>query len=42
MVADLDGDGIIELLAKIEGDGLYSLTVDARYDPGLMVWPKSL
>jgi len=39
-IGDLDGDGKIEILVKLAGDGLYCLETDAVMDPSLIPWPK--
>jgi len=39
---DLNGDGLVEILVKFDGDALYCLTTGAVYDEPKMPWPKSL
>jgi outer membrane protein assembly factor BamB len=39
---DLNGDGLVEILVKFEGDGLYCLATEAPYNESLSPWAKSL
>jgi len=39
---DLNGDGLVEILVKFEGDGLYCLSTGSPYKAEDMVWPKCL
>jgi outer membrane protein assembly factor BamB len=39
---DLDDDGLVEILVKFEGDGLYCLATGSTYKAENMIWPKCL
>jgi outer membrane protein assembly factor BamB len=39
---DLDGDGMVEILVKFEGDGLFCLETGSLYVEENMPWPKPL
>jgi outer membrane protein assembly factor BamB len=39
---DLDGDGLVEILVKFEGDGLFCLETGSPYVEENMPWPKPL